>query len=143
MLAHIYTVPAQPHRPLALGAFSLPCARPHEDHFGTVHFGTIHFDTVHFPPSALSGIIKGLDFVLGLCYSLNIIRSQPMPRTFTPADLMILTTGDYIAMPPADRLAYDQALVDLWVANTTAQSLSDFTHDWDRVGSSRRYETGE
>ena len=64
-------------------------------------------------------------------------------RTFTRADLTTLTTSDYNAMPDADRLAYDQALVDLWTANTARQSLSDFSHDWDRVGSSRRYEIGE
>lgn len=66
-----------------------------------------------------------------------------MPRTFTPADLMTLTTGDYNAMPPADRLAYDQALVDLWVANSARQSLADFYHDWDRVASNRRFDIGE
>ena len=66
-----------------------------------------------------------------------------MPRTFTRADLATLTTAQYNAMPEADRLAYDQALVDLWVANTTRQSLIDFARDWDRVASSRRYEIGE
>ena len=29
-----------------------------------------------------------------------------MPRTFTPADLMILTNGDYTAMPEADQLEH-------------------------------------
>jgi len=66
-----------------------------------------------------------------------------MPRTFTRADLMTLTTAQYNAMPPADRAAYDQALVDLWVANTARQSLADFSRDWDRVASNRRYEIGE
>ena len=65
-------------------------------------------------------------------------------RRFTPAELTeTITTAQYLAMPPADREAFDQQLVNLWVANTTAQSLADFNRDYDRVASNRRFEIGE
>lgn len=68
---------------------------------------------------------------------------SPSPRTFTPHELTSLTQGAYSALSPADRLSFDEALVNLWVANTAKQSLADFNRDWDRVASNRRFEIGE
>ncbi len=69
---------------------------------------------------------------------------HPSPRRFTRAELtQTITQADYSAMSPTDREAFDQALVDLWVANTAAQSLSDFNRDYDRVASNHRFEIGE
>ncbi len=67
----------------------------------------------------------------------------PSPRTFTRAELTeTISTAQYLAMPPADRLAFDQALVNLWVANTAAQSLADFEADFKRIGSRESHEWG-
>lgn len=67
---------------------------------------------------------------------------SPSPRRFTPRELTTLTHGAYLAMSPADRAAYDQQLVDLWVANTAAQSLADFEADFKRIGARESHEWG-
>jgi hypothetical protein len=65
-------------------------------------------------------------------------------RTFTHHDLTLgITLGDYNAMSPEDKLAFDRALMALWVSNARTADQRYLSSDYDRVGSNRRFQLGE
>ena len=67
-----------------------------------------------------------------------------MARVFTPYDLTKgITVGQYEAMPEADRQAFDQALVALWVSTNAAEDRRLLQSDYDRIDSNRRSELGD
>lgn len=74
----------------------------------------------------------------------------PLPRTFTPHDLAILTADQVEALPPADRRAFFIASAkasDPFYPHhlERASTVSDtyVAGDYDLVGSNRRFELGE
>lgn len=71
---------------------------------------------------------------------LSLYHAGPlMLRPFTRAQLYSVTTAEYLAMSPADRSAFDAALLALWT-QTTADELS---RDLAPLDSRQRFEHGE
>lgn len=62
-----------------------------------------------------------------------------MPRNFSPSELFSLTFGEYSALSPEDRSAYNRAWLAACIAQTAESEARYLSGDLDRIGGYRRY----